>query len=441
MNLLLAGGIFGTLAGAWGQIKSAWAHISSLVIVQVRVQSRIPDAVLVYLQDNFRLIRIGPQTYTSTWAYIKAINRIQLVAFKMLGRLGALYYQRGRPLWVSQGKTNEKESDAVDLSPYILKVFFIRGTFDADTFVLDAVRYYNKIRDDISSKTTQRHYIRRVYGLSKKRAMMSRNNEAVEETSKSGNICADYRNAIPIGYGHEDIGISTDHTLETLALSSSVEEAVLEAERWKVSEKWYKEHNLPWRRGWLLYGQPGTGKTALVRALAEELDLPVYIYDLASLANDEFQTAWREMLSSVPCIALVEDIDAVFDKRKTIVGDLTFDCFLNCLDGIERADGLFTIVTTNNPKRLDPALGIADETGRSTRPGRVDRAILMDCPDENGRLKMAKRILAEYPNMWEEAIHNGKGETGAQFQERCASAALKLYWTEKNRKKILRRLK
>ena len=434
MDLLLAGGIFGVLAAAWGQIKAIWSQISSLVIIQVRVQSVIPDAVLVYLQDNFRLVGIGPQTYTSTWTHIKATNRTQLVAFKMLGRLGALYFQERKPLWISQGRTSEKENDSVDLSPYILKLSFIRGTFDADTFVWDAVNYYNKIRDDISSKTTQRHYIRRVYGLSKKRAMMSRSNEVAEEASKGGGISTDYRNAIPIGYKHEDIGVSVDHSLEILALSDSVEEAVLEARRWKVSEQWYKEHNLPWRRGWLLYGQPGTGKTALVRGLAEELDLPIYIYDLASLANDELQSAWREMLSSVPCIALVEDIDAVFDGRKTVAGDLTFDCFLNCLDGIERADGLFTIVTTNNPKRLDPALGIADETGRSTRPGRVDRAILMGCPDENGRLKMAKRILAEYPNMWGEIVHAGEGDTGAQFQERCASKALRLYWTERNKR-------
>lgn len=437
MNLLMAGGILGSVAAAWGQIKNVWTQLSSLVIVQVRVQQYIADAMLVYLQDNAKTIKIGPQTYTGTWAHVKAINRTQLIAFRLLGQLGSFYIHKRKLLWVSPGAKGRDSSNPefADLSPNMLKISFIRRTFNADALVSDAVKHYNRIRDDISSNTTQRHFIRRVYGLSKKRAMSSRGNDTPEESTKrkSNNIDTDYRNAIPLGYEHRDIGTSTDHALETLALSSFVNEAVLEARRWKVSEKWYREHSLPWRRGWLLYGQPGTGKTALVRALAEELDLPVYIYDLASLANDEFQLAWRQMLSSVPCIALIEDIDAVFDGRKTVVGDLTFDCLLNCLDGIERADGLFTIVTTNNPDKLDAALGIADETGKSTRPGRVDKAILMDCPDKDGRLKMAKRILAEYPIMWDSAVNDGEGETGAQFQERCASIALRLYWTEKEK--------
>lgn len=435
MDWLWAGGIIGALTACWGHIRSAWAHLSSLVVVQVVVQGTVVDAVLVFLQDNCWPLRIGPQTYTGGWMYVKPVNRVQLVAWRMLGKLGSIYFKGKKPLWVSLGQTKDsQESDRVDISPYSLKVSFIRGAFAADDFVYDAVAHFNRIRDDTESRTSSRHYIRRIYGLSKKRAFAREGEQPRprEDECKNEDYLV-YRNAIPLGYNWEDIGVQTDHTLDTLALSPSAEEAVLEARRWKISERWYKKHGLPWRRGWLLYGQPGTGKTALVRALAEELDLPVYIYDLASLANDEFQSAWRQMLSSVPCIALIEDIDGVFDGRKTAVGDLTFDCLLNCLDGIERADGLFTIITTNNPGSLDPALGIADEVGRSTRPGRVDRVILMDCPDAQGRLKIAKRILTEYPSFWDGLVQEGEGETGAQFQESCAALALKLYWDKKRR--------
>lgn len=431
MEWLLAGGIIGTLAAVWGHIKTVWSQISSLIIVSINLQGATVDAALVYLQDNFKQAPIGPKTYTGAWMYVKIVYRIQLVAWRISGRMGSLYFYKRKPLWVSHGEVGgESKSEYTSLSPSVLKISFIRGMFNADDFVRDAVNHYNQIRDNILSTERKRHFIRRIYGLSKKRAMSPHTNDKAVE-SKQEDDYLDYRGAAPIGWALNDIGIATDHSLDALALSPLVEEAVLEARRWKMSEQWYKEHNLQWRRGWLLYGRPGAGKTALARALAEELDLPVYIYDLASLANDEFQSAWRQMLSSVPCIALVEDIDSVFDGRKTVIGDLTFDCFLNCLDGIERADGLFTIITTNNPDKLDPALGIADDIGRSTRPGRVDRAILMDCPDRKGRFKIAKRILAEYPSFWEQIVDDGNGETGAQFQERCAALALKLYWTDK----------
>jgi len=353
-----------------------------------------------------------------------------LVAWKILGQLGAWYLVGRSPVRVTVGKMDKFQNEYSELSPSMLKLSFFRWMFTADELVDKMVRYYNGIRDDLSSRSGRRHYIRRIYGISKKRALRRTGSED-EASQPEVDDDSKYRVATPIGHIRGDLGVAVDNTLESLALSDSTMEAVLEAERWKQSEQWYKKHGLPWRRGWLLYGQTGTGKTALARAVAEGLDLPVYIYDLASLANDEFQSAWKEMLSAVPCIALIEDIDAVFEFRKALVGDLTFDCLLNCLDGIERADGLFVIITTNDPAKLDIALGIADETGRSTRPGRIDRAILMESPNERGRLKIAKRILSDYPEFVERVVFEGDGETGAQFQERCASIALRLFWEHK----------
>lgn len=436
MNLLWAGSIIAAITAAWGHIKMVWTQISSLVITQIAVQDRVVDAVLVYLQDNGRRIEIGPRYYLGHWTHVRTLGRTQLVAWKILGKLGAWYLVGRSPIRVTVGKVDVHESDFAQLSPSVLKLSFFRWSFNADVLIGEMVTHYNRIRDDLSLKSGRRHYIRRVYGMSQKRAMRPGGMETEAEDPKRDDGSS-YRSASPIGHGRDDLGVAVDNTLDSLALSDSVMEAVLEARRWKESEKWYKEHGLPWRRGWLLYGQTGTGKTALARAVAEGLDLPVYIYDLASLANDEFQSAWKEMLSAVPCIALIEDIDAVFEFRRRLVGDLTFDCLLNCLDGIERADGLFVIITSNDPGKLDVALGIADETGRSTRPGRIDRAILMECPNEEGRLKIAGRILTDHPEFIEKIVLEGDGETGAQFQERCAGIALRLFWEDSGRKKAL----
>jgi len=224
--------------------------------------------------------------------------------------------------------------------------------------------------------------------------------------------------------------------LSNLFFPKEIGEVVIEMNRWKDSEKWYKKRDIPWKRGWLLYGQPGTGKTALVRAISEDLDLPIWVYDLSSMSNEELVIQWRGMLNSVPCVALIEDLDVTFDGRKNISGSsvmrdkLTFDCLLNCLDGVERSDGVFTILTTNVINKLDPSLGMPQENMStiSTRPGRIDRVIELKPMDGECRLRFAKKILKEYPSEIEVLVSLGMGDTGAQFQDRCARKALGLYW-------------
>ena len=107
----------------------------------------------------------------------------------------------------------------------------------------------------------------------------------------------------------------------------------------------------------------------------------------------------------------------------------------NNIDGIEKTNGLFTVITTNKIDKLDDALGIPREnqngTMISTRPGRIDRAIELKELDEDCRKKIAKRILCDFPDKTSVMVKKGEGDTGAQFQERCMQLALKLYWENK----------
>src|SRR5262249_26381415 len=131
------------------------------------------------------------------------------------------------------------------------------------------------------------------------------------------------------------------------------------------------------------------------------------------------------------------------DASQPPLTPLTFDCLLNCLDGIERSDGVFTIITTNAVDKIDSALGqprkLPDGTLRSisTRPGRMKRAIeltYMEAPDKK---RLARRILGAYPEEYQSMLdfierYPDLQETPAQFQERCGQIALACFWKEKN---------
>ena len=128
------------------------------------------------------------------------------------------------------------------------------------------------------------------------------------------------------------------------------------------AQDWYQERGVPYRRGYLLYGSPGNGKSSLVMALASELGRGVCSLSLSSSGlNDQ---ALISLFSEVPpgCIILIEDVDCAFDKREQ-EDYITFSGLLNALDGIVATEGRVVFMTTNHPEKLDTAL---------IRPGRCD---------------------------------------------------------------------
>ncbi len=159
------------------------------------------------------------------------------------------------------------------------------------------------------------------------------------------------------------------------------------------SSKWYHERGIPYRRGYLLYGPPGSGKSSFIQALAGELDYNICIMNLTELGMTDDRFA--HLLNNLPprSIILLEDVDAAFSDRtvnesvsKGYQSMLTLSGLLNGLDGVVAAEERMIFMTTNHLKRLDPAL---------TRPGRVDFRILLDNLSENQAVKL---FLKFYPH-------------------------------------------
>lgn len=379
----------------------------------------------MYFWQNFHASRFGLRTYVGCAMYVRPVKRVQMIALEAIGATCRLYWRGWRPIWISR-LTHEKNGIRIGDTYYDggIKLTFLRGTFDIDKLLTDATIQFNRLRAANDDTTRTRYRVVHFFETANK--PVSIGSDATTGAYASGAPSCnnwDPTEAMQhrvLQWKPNDLGASRmnhGNALAQQALSADAKILVQEVRHWMTSEDWYKARGIPWRRGWLLHGGPGTGKTSLTRAVAEDLDLPVFAFDLATLFNNELQAAWQKMLESVPCIALFEDIDSVFDGRENKVGGhLTYDCFLNCLDGVERADGVLLVITTNRLEKLDPALGIPSSQ-ISTRPGRLDRVLELTGPDEAGRRQFCQRILHEWPATWNETAQLGAGETGAQFQE------------------------
>ncbi|KAI1825273.1 P-loop containing nucleoside triphosphate hydrolase protein [Xylaria intraflava] len=142
-----------------------------------------------------------------------------------------------------------------------------------------------------------------------------------------------------------------------------------------VTRRLYQSRSMPYRRGYLFFGPPGTGKSSLSTALAGEFGLDLYEVKIPCVATDQ---DLEQMFQEIPpqCIVLLEDVDAIWADRDSEAdgsqavsrSNCTLSGLLNVLDGVGSAEGRVVIMTTNKPERLDSAL---------VRPGRVDMKVML----------------------------------------------------------------
>lgn len=142
----------------------------------------------------------------------------------------------------------------------------------------------------------------------------------------------------------------------------------------------YKSRGLAYRRGILLGGLPGNGKTAICRAIASTVAVPVLygFLDPNDIATS-LSVAKETIVQYAPCVAIFEDAD-VF-----VSDDVTRGHVLGLMDGVLRLDGLLMVASTNAPEKLDFAF-----TGR---PGRFDSYYHLPNPGESERRKILKKAL------------------------------------------------
>ena len=139
-------------------------------------------------------------------------------------------------------------------------------------------------------------------------------------------------------------------------------------------------------KGVLLHGPPGTGKTRLARAVANESEAQFFHIagpEIMGSAYGESEKKLRELFEeaakNAPSIIFIDEIDSIAPKRGQVTGEAEKRLvaqLLTLMDGIEPRQNLVVIAATNRPEAIDEAL---------RRPGRFDREIVVGVPDESGR--------------------------------------------------------
>ncbi|MBW0524540.1 hypothetical protein O181_064255 [Austropuccinia psidii MF-1] len=156
--------------------------------------------------------------------------------------------------------------------------------------------------------------------------------------------------------------------IASVILDQGIKETLLtDIKEFMGRARWYADRGIPYRRGYLLHGPPGSGKSSFIFALAGELNYHICVLNLSErgLSDDKLNL----LLTNVPerCIVLLEDVDAAFlgrDGSEQMKVSVTFSGLLNAIDGVTSTTSQRLIfMTTNHLKKLDPAL---------IRPGRVD---------------------------------------------------------------------
>ncbi|MBS1722008.1 MAG: ATP-binding protein [Armatimonadetes bacterium] len=214
--------------------------------------------------------------------------------------------------------------------------------------------------------------------------------------------------------------ISNSKLEDLVAPPGFIEDLLRETAGFFDCEEIYERHGVTWKRGVLLLGPPGNGKTHAIKALIRHMGRPcLYVRNLESeryTLQRSIESVFARARATSPCVLVFEDLDSMVNAQ-------TRSAFLNELDGFASNKGVLVIATANYPEKLDPAI--------LERPSRFDRKVTFDLPG----LAERKEFLARSTLKWSQAasipskaldsVSQGtEGFSFAYLQELCVSALM-----------------
>lgn len=190
-----------------------------------------------------------------------------------------------------------------------------------------------------------------------------------------------------------------------------------------------RAYNIKPAKGILFFGPPGTGKTMMMRALANEIRAGFYLVKAPNLIS-AYPGETERMISNIfavakkhsPCVLFIDEIDSIARSRESSEIDEAhrhaLSQLLQEIDGFQKIDKVIIVGATNVPQLIDAAM---------MRPGRFDKIIYMPLPDLNGRKKIFKIYLGRLPVSKDVDIDKLADETerysGADIKVVCDNVA------------------
>ncbi len=406
-----------------GRIFSFIVRTDSFVYISSQAQKHLLDELI----KNSKQFKIGNKKYSSSDFFIRPLNRFDCFTYSFQEKFWILYKNK-IPVFLDLSRDGA------------VKITYLVKTLDIPKMLAEAMK--KSYQDTTETRSKRWFFVTKRQGNdSNGISLPSLGNGTAERSNLSFNnndsgslppdrfIYLSQENlplVDPLVYSREEVGRMDNTCSPNYYWSPTALAFCQELEYWVENQSFFTERSLPYRRGVLLSGQPGTGKSKLVYNACEKLKVPLLIFNISRMTNDDF----TKFLEGTPrqSVVLIEDIDTVFNGRNNILDEasltknlITFDCLINSIGGAQSFDGRFIVVTTNNIEKLDAAL---------LRPGRLDTHLQIGNIGREGREYIASNILKGFPELIKLAIEQ-EDCPAAQFENYCIELATAEFWKNK----------